>query len=134
MSRYDEIIKPWGLTVLHEWDQDDYQGSSVVIFQKGRRYGFLEYSWGSCSGCDSLEAACGDKGAIAELSDSLKDSIKWFNNRESLVAHLDSYITKERADNFCCDRTKATALEEIAKQIASSRSLKKGQTKCRRSN
>lgn len=91
MNRYDKIIGPWGYTVVAEWDEDDYQGNSIVVFQDGDKFGLLEYSWGSCSGCDALEA-CGGEADEAKLSEEMKGQIKWFGSAAAIVSTLQQSV------------------------------------------
>lgn len=60
-------------------DDDDYQGDSFVLYEDNGRYGYLTFGWGSCSGCDALQA-CETWEEVQELYDHLQNSIKWFAN------------------------------------------------------
>ena len=61
---------------IHEIDDGDYQGTLVyVIAETGYQpstYWYVKVAYGSCSGCDTLQAICGyDNGApsSAQVSD-----------------------------------------------------------------
>jgi hypothetical protein len=43
-------------TVIYDVSESDYQGSVEVLAQKGSKYKYIQYSYGSCSGCDDWEA------------------------------------------------------------------------------
>lgn len=79
---YGSLIEKMG-TVLIEASDCDYQGSSFYLLSDGgNRLGYLEFGWGSCSGCDALEA-CSSKQDLGELFVSLRDSIRWFDGAEA---------------------------------------------------
>jgi len=52
---YTPLISYFGHIILRV-DDTDYQGDSRVLYEEGERYGYLNFGWGSCSGCDSLQA------------------------------------------------------------------------------
>ena len=76
---YTPILDNIGTVLLRE-DDDDYQGDSRVLYADGERIGFLQFGWGSCSGCDALHG-CEHISEIQTLMDNLRDSVKWFANR-----------------------------------------------------
>jgi hypothetical protein len=68
-------------------DQNDYQGYSWVLYDfGGDSVGFLRFGWGSCSGCDALQA-CSTYREIEELRDSLESSIRR-ESRDGMIAYL----------------------------------------------
>lgn len=78
---YEPIIYDLGCVLL-KIDDKNYQGDSYVLYgdENGSGpFGFLNFGWGSCSGCDALQA-CDSWEEIQELYDNLKSSILWFNN------------------------------------------------------
>jgi hypothetical protein len=74
---YGDLVDSMDVAVLLEGHDNDYQGDSFYLLKKGRQYGILVFGWGSCSGCDALEASYGDVGEITKLRDSLWESITW---------------------------------------------------------
>ena len=78
-SDYTPILDNIGTVLLRD-DDDDYQGDSRVLYKDGERIGYLQFGWGSCSGCDALQA-CNSIFEIQTLMDNLRDSVKWFMNR-----------------------------------------------------
>jgi hypothetical protein len=42
------------------------------------RVGFLCFGYGSCSGCDAIEA-CNSYGDLAEVFERLRDDVRWFD-------------------------------------------------------
>lgn len=73
---YEPLLDSFGYERLLQCDEDDYQGDSFVLFKNGDQYGYLVFGWGSCSGCDALQA-CDSYAEIAELQRELHDDIKW---------------------------------------------------------
>lgn len=70
------------------WDESDYQGNSIFIIrctkENVQAWGVVEFGWGSCSGCDSLQA-CRDPDEAMRLRNRMGESILWFEDRDWLV-------------------------------------------------
>lgn len=98
VSDYDPIIKSFG-EVLVQVDDEDYSGDTRVLLRKNDRYGFLIFGWGSCSGCDALQA-CNNFREVDELIDNLEGGIKWFDT----LAEAQLYIAndEEREGSYYC--------------------------------
>lgn len=81
--RYGEIAGAiWGRwEVLWEDSEADYQGHATILVNKGRKYAFYEWWYGSCSGCDGWEADGKDDAAIEK---EMRDSALWFNSKKEL--------------------------------------------------
>lgn len=86
---YNPMLQSFEYEILLQVDDSDYQGDSRLIFRNGDQYGLLIFGWGSCSGCDALQA-CDSMKEIAELRDSLHGQIKWDSLRG-----LHDYITNK---------------------------------------
>lgn len=74
---YDPMLAEFG-EILLQVDDNDYTGDSRVLYQDGTRYGYLQFGWGSCSGCDALQA-CQSMEEVQKLMDELYASIRWFD-------------------------------------------------------
>jgi hypothetical protein len=85
---YQPIVDSFG-TVLIQVDDNDYQGDSRVIYEKDGKYGYLNFGWGSCSGCDALQA-CDSYDDIESLISELENDIKWFDSLDDLKAYFTS--------------------------------------------
>lgn len=70
--------------ILVQVDDKDYQGDSRVLFKSGNNYGHLQFGWGSCSGCDALQA-CNSHEDVDKLIQSLFKSIKWFDSKSDCL-------------------------------------------------
>lgn len=84
---YGALINSMGFETLLQVDDSDYQGDSRLILRDGNRYGMLIFGWGSCSGCDALQA-CESFKEIEELRESLFNSILWYDSKEELHAFI----------------------------------------------
>ncbi len=78
VSDYQPILDALGRIVI-QVDDSDYQGDSRLLYQQGDRWGYLQFGWGSCSGCDMLRA-CSSYKEIDDVIDYLLDAIKWFES------------------------------------------------------
>jgi len=83
---YEPIVKSFG-DVLVQVDDEDYSGDTRVLLHKDGRYGFLNFGWGSCSGCDGLQA-CSSYEEIDELIEELENDIKWFDTLIEATAYI----------------------------------------------
>ena len=92
---YDSLLESIGNIVV-QVDDDDYQGDSRVLFRDGQRLGLLIFGWGSCSGCDALQA-CGNLKDVDKLRSELFDSIQWFENAAEAISYFE---TKDWSKDF----------------------------------
>lgn len=87
--RFDDYVSYTSLVGLLgkigiESSDTDYQGDSFYLLEKNEKYGYLTISWGSCSGCDALQA-CGDViSEIQDLFNGLERSVVWFDSFEEI--------------------------------------------------
>jgi hypothetical protein len=86
---YTPMLEQFG-EILIKVDDDDYQGDSYLIYKKKNSYGYLRFGWGSCSGCDALQA-CNTIQEVQELMDALYKSIIWFTS----LAELKKYFANK---------------------------------------
>lgn len=94
-SDYQPMLNTFG-DILVQVDDTDYQGDTRILYRKGERYGFLNFGWGSCSGCDAL-AACSSLRDVAELMMKLEGDIKWFDSLNGAKEYLSD---PERAGSY----------------------------------
>lgn len=52
---YKPIVNSFGKIIIQVND-GDYQEDSYILLEDDGRYGYLSFGWGSCSGCDALQA------------------------------------------------------------------------------
>lgn len=84
---YDPIIESFG-DVLLKVDDNDCQGDSRAIIKSGDRYGWLQFGWGSCSGCDALQACC-SYDEVDDLIERLRGDIRWFDSLGELKTYFE---------------------------------------------
>lgn len=82
---YSVILRAIG-NIAVQVDDDDCQGDSRVLYQDGERFGLLLFGWGSCSGCDGLQA-CSSKAEVEELARGLEAQVKWLP-RSEMAAYM----------------------------------------------
>lgn len=75
---YQPILDSFG-NILCQKDEHNYQGDSWVLYEKDEQIGYLCFGWGSCSGCDALQA-CSSYDDVDELIIRLYNSIQWFDS------------------------------------------------------
>lgn len=79
---YQPILNEIG-NIIIQVDDKDYQGDTRVVFEKDGKYGFLIFGWGSCSGCDALQA-CNNHESVQELMDGMVNDVEWFDSFDLL--------------------------------------------------
>lgn len=80
---YQPMIDAFGNMVAQQ-EIGSYQGDTLVLYDNDGRIGFLVFGWGSCSGCDALQA-CDNIEEVQELCDDLQRRIEWFNSKEDAL-------------------------------------------------
>lgn len=100
---YTEIVETFGEIVV-EATEEDYQGDSLFLIRQadssewnGFRYGVLTFGWGSCSGCDSLQAVDTQED-VDSLQDDLERGIQWFGGEISGV--VDYFVSGGMKDSY----------------------------------
>lgn len=84
---YHGMASTFGTVVVDVRD-DDYQGDERFLLKSGTRWGVHVTGFGSCSGCDALEAAYYDEAAIEELRLEMGNGIKWFDTAQECKEYL----------------------------------------------
>lgn len=85
---YTPMLKEFG-EILLRVDEKNYQGDSFVIYKDKDRYGYLNFGWGSCSGCDAL-MACNSLKEVQKLMDKLYNAIQWFPSLDALKEYFEN--------------------------------------------
>lgn len=94
---YRELIDSMEYEVLKEEMLGSYQGDYLFFLKNGDRYGLLCFGYGSCSGCDSLEA-CNSESDVTSLRDSIHGDIKWFECKNDVLDFIEKTNTKAFKD------------------------------------
>jgi hypothetical protein len=100
---YDEIVRSWGFEVLAFDTCGDYQGDHVALLADGERRGFIVIGYGSCSGCDELDAAKpadedGDWSGVERIREELRGEIHWEPTATVLADYIEADIGKSGAN------------------------------------
>jgi hypothetical protein len=91
---YEKLVTLYGLPVLYEWEEPYYQGDGVFILQgEDGRIGLMVYGFGSCSGCDALQA-CSTTQDVADLANEMFEGTRWFDDKEAMRAFIDDPESK----------------------------------------
>lgn len=78
---YSPILDSFGKIIIQEHEHS-YQGDSWLIYEFAPgTYGYLCFGWGSCAGCDALQASK-TYADVDDLIKSLFDSIRMFSKEE----------------------------------------------------
>lgn len=96
---YSDLIETMRVETLIEKTDRDYQGDTYALLRqetlKGETiYGLLTFGWGSCSGCDVLEAA-NDSGEVLKVRDQLYADIRWFESVGAFLSWADSGVLQD---------------------------------------
>lgn len=86
-GNYQPIINFFG-KVVGQVDEQNYSGDSFVLYQRESGYAVLIFGWGSCSGCDALQA-CHSMSDIAEVIDFLSGQVREFATAADVIAYFD---------------------------------------------
>ncbi|HSE02929.1 MAG TPA: hypothetical protein VLK35_02150 [Methylomirabilota bacterium] len=81
--RYGDIAgNIWGdWNILWEDAEADYQGHASFLAEKGGKYSFYEWWYGSCSGCDGWEA---DGASDEAIEAEMRSTAIWLDSKEEL--------------------------------------------------
>jgi hypothetical protein len=101
--RYGERAgKIWGdWEIIWEDSEADYQGHASFIAQKGRRYCFYEWHYGSCSGCDGWEA---DESTDEAIEKEMRDTALWLDSKKQLKEWLQMMEGNAPISNYSMER------------------------------
>jgi hypothetical protein len=90
VTDYTPIINHfgWAQIVIHD---RGYSGDTFVLYHAafGSRYRILVIGWGSCSGCDALQA-CKTYADIDALINHLRNEMRQFDDYAALLAYVNS--------------------------------------------
>lgn len=122
---YETIVNSWGHEVLAFETTGFYQGDHEVLFSDSEgRYGFLVVGYGSCSGCDLLEAIIPhsytetqDWTEVDTFRNDLEGEIRWFDTAEDALTFLRSKIEGDVNSWYSWDREINEVMEKFIELI-----------------
>lgn len=94
---YRDLIDSFEHEVLVEHMVGNYQGDYLFLLRDGDRYGYLVVGYGSCGGCDALEAAFDtnryhpDGCAVTDLRDWLYTQVRWEDSAQAMLEYLSEH-------------------------------------------
>jgi hypothetical protein len=120
LTDYEPLLESFGYEIIAKADEDDYQGDSIVLYKDNDtdNYGILIFGWGSCSGCDALQA-CKDVDDIVDLAKRLYTSIMWIGDASNTLIHImhkdwdGTHLNKDMVTNFIERATKVLKRETL---------------------
>lgn len=86
-SDYQPMLDAFGKIAIQVDDDDYYQGDSRLLYDENGKIGLLIFGWGSCSGCDALQACCSLQ-EVQELCNELQEDIRWFDDKEQALEYF----------------------------------------------
>jgi hypothetical protein len=91
ISDYQPILNSFGTIVCQE-DEKNWQGDSFVLYhdEENNEFGYLSFGWGSCSGCDALQA-CRKWEDVDDLMLELQNSITWFASADDAIGFFETH-------------------------------------------
>lgn len=107
---YSPMLSLFGEIII-QCDEDNYQGDTIAVVKNGNDYGYLMFGWGSCSGCDALQA-CNNVSEVVELANDFQSAIKWFNSLNELKDFVSVH-------DYEGDWTDKDLVSEFKKELAS---------------
>lgn len=127
---WEWLVESWGYQIDFQEVIGSYQGDFVFGLRDGDRYGFVVIGYGSCSGCDALEAAVYSErwsvpaGAewlefpeVKYLSDQMKASVRWSESLEARSLDIQKQIV-DGTDYWRRDIEVCSALRKLTQQEA----------------
>jgi hypothetical protein len=72
---YSDLLASMG-EVITEESEGSYQGDTFVLLKRGSRYAYFTFGWGSCSGCDAMEA-CNSWEDVEQIRDGFFNTLRW---------------------------------------------------------
>lgn len=88
-SNYTPIINHFGKVIIRV-DDKDYSGDTRVFYRFEGGYGYLMVGWGSCSGCDALQA-CKTYEEVDSLIYQLQQGIRRFGSAQEALAFFETH-------------------------------------------
>lgn len=95
---YQPLLNLIGDIIIQE-DEQDYSGDSYILYRKDDLYGYLNFGWGSCSGCDALQA-CTSIEEVFSLAQELENDVFW-----GTLPEVKEYVNSRTSDYYYNDST-----------------------------
>jgi hypothetical protein len=86
---YENVVGRAGAECVASVRIGSYQGDYYMIVKKDGLYGWIDGSYGSCGGCDEIEAAYDDERTLDEIGRRMVESVDWKTSTD-LAEWIDS--------------------------------------------
>ncbi len=83
---YTTLVEKRAEILAHEY-LGSYQGDVVFLVDGAEGFGLLVIGYGSCSGCDALEA-CESQEQVDKIGESILEGIKWFDTLQEAKDYI----------------------------------------------
>lgn len=115
---YPELLEASGLTVERCEYFGSYQGDAIAIVSDGQRQGIAIWGYGSCSGCDHLQAITpwgedADWQPVNDYADEMRAGVHWPED-DAGVSGLARHILANATDWYIYDEKMKRWLEILA--------------------
>lgn len=91
---YTSVVETFGYEIVLSERLGSWQGDIVFVLKNEDRVGFLVVGYGSCAGCDVLEAIRTMDG-LKSFALGLHSNIKWFQSLTDLQQWLVRYVIED---------------------------------------
>lgn len=93
---YKQIVRSWGYEVVAFEAFGSYQGDYLALLRGPEGVGLIVFGYGSCSGCDELEAINpwdeeDDWQPVVDFADNLRTRIHWEADDNALAGWVDRH-------------------------------------------
>lgn len=125
---YEDIVRSWGHEVVAFDTTGSYQGDHEALLRDSDgRYGITVIGYGSCSGCDHLEAIqpydyadeSGDWSEVVKYRDELAGEVTWFDAPSDAAAWIDARLNPDGTHWWSHDEEIRAVLTRYRAVIAS---------------
>ena len=110
---YQPMINAFGKIAV-QVDDADYIGDTRILYDNDGKIGHLLFGWGSCCGCDALQA-CRTVEQVQELCDELENSIKWFDTKEKAIEWFETHDWE--GDWTCNDKNTKEYIRKVLEYL-----------------
>lgn len=121
---YRDTVSMFG-DVVAETEWGGYEGDTLWMLKGAQGYGIPTFGWGSCSGCDALEA-CYSQADFDLLQVDLERGLRWFPTLGEAVAFVaggglkDSYLDDDMIAAFVKASTTVVVAEGTQRKAVES--------------
>lgn len=135
MWEYPALFRILGYEVKHTMRLGSYSGEYLIVLKDGEgRYGLSLISYGSCCGCDILEANLpwepveepSEYEGLAELMFDLESQIRWRGDIGSLIEYIEAKDWEVEAISFYMQEDGRGGYREVEELVQALRKIRKG--------